>query len=88
MNTFLIKTLMYVVGKFIGAGLFEAVKEIVLLYVSDTTLTGAEKKAAVLAALKKLRGDQKAALLNAGGNLVNLAIEAAVVWAKAKVGVK
>lgn len=88
MNTFLINSLLYIVRKLITGGLLDTIKQIVLLYATNDNLTGAQKKEAVVVALKKLEGDEKEVFLAASGNLINLAIESAVVWAKLKTAPK
>jgi hypothetical protein len=84
MNALLINALVYIVGRLIDGGLFETIKEVVSLYSTNSEMSGEEKKAAVQAALKKLKGDQKAVLLSSQGYLINLAIEAAVAWVKSR----
>ena len=65
--------------------LVERIKALVM-YQLDTDLPGPEKKAYVLSELAALGGDLKRVFVQTSANLINLAIEAAVLWAKARAG--
>lgn len=84
MKKFWLKTLWFILGKLVGdQSLLTDIKEFVNA-AFNTTLSGDEKKALVRTELAHIGHD----LAAIGNSLVNLAIEAAVALAKAKVEAK
>lgn len=81
MSTILLNLLSFVVKRIVDAHLFDHIKALVLSQV-DTSLTGDQKKAAVQAELAGLTGDLKVSFQNTSGNLINFAIEAALILIK------
>lgn len=81
MSTILLNLLSFVVKRIIDAKLFDHIKAAVLAQV-DTTLTGDQKKQAVKDQLAGLQGDLKASFQGTSSNLVNFAIEAALILIK------
>jgi hypothetical protein len=81
MSTILYNLLSFVVNRLIDAKLFESIKNMVLSQM-NTSLSGAEKKAAVQSELNNLQGNLRDEFTKTAPNLVNFAIEAAVVLLK------
>lgn len=81
MTTILLNLLSFVVKHIIDANLFTHIQNAVLAQV-DTTLTGDQKKQAVKDQLTGLEGDLKASFQGTSNNLINFAIEAAVILVK------
>ena len=79
MKKFITSSLLTLIGMLIDSQVFEAIKDLVRAQF-DTDKSGAEKKAAVDAALNDLTGDVANALKKTSGFLVNLAIEGAVTY--------
>jgi len=84
MQGLILKALFFAINRLIDAGLVEAIKQIVLIYVTNTSMTGEQKNAAVKESIKSLKGDLKKSYESTSSNLINLAVESAVVWAKSK----
>jgi hypothetical protein len=78
MSGFLLNLLSFVVKRLIDAQLFEIIKSLVASQM-DSNIPGAAKKVAVKSALTELEGNIKEQLIKTAPNLLNLAIEAAVV---------
>ena len=81
MGTILLNLLSFVVKHIIDAHLFEHIQNAVIAQV-DSSLTGDQKKQAVKDQLAGLQGDLKASFQGTSNNLVNFAIEAALVLVK------
>lgn len=83
MSTIVYNLLSFVINRLIDAKLFESIKDLVSAQM-DTSLSGEQKKAAVKAELAELQGNIKDQFVQTAPNLVNFAIEAAVVMLKRK----
>lgn len=81
MSTILLNLLSFIVKRIIDAKLFEHIKTAVSAQI-DLTLTGDEKKQIVKDQLTGLEGDLKASFQGTSNNLVNFAIEAALIIVK------
>ena len=81
MSAILLNLLSFVVKHIIDANLFAHIQSVVLAQV-DTNLSGDQKKQAVKDQLAGLEGDLKASFHGTSNNLINFAIEAAVVLVK------
>ena len=81
MGTILLNLLSFVVKHIIDAHLFEHIQNLVVSQI-DTSLTGDQKKQAVKDQLAGLQGDLKTSFQGTSNNLINFAIEAAVVLVK------
>ena len=81
MGTILLNLLSFVVKHIIDAHLFEHIQKLVVSQI-DTSLTGDQKKQAVKDQLAGLQGDLKTSFQGTSNNLINFAIEAAVVLVK------
>ena len=81
MGTILLNLLSFVVKRIIDAKLFAHIQNLVLSQI-NTNLTGDQKKQAVKDELASLQGDLKASFQGTSNNLVNFAIEAALVLVK------
>jgi hypothetical protein len=81
MKSFWLKTLWFILGKLVhNDGLLQDLRELVTTAMR-LDISGAEKRAAVLAELRDIGHD----LAEIGSSLVNLALEIAVQLAKAKI---
>ena len=78
MSTILLNLLSFVVKRIIDANLFEHIKAAVLAQV-DANRTGEQKKQEVINQLAGLQGDLKKSFEGTSTNLVNFAIEAALL---------
>lgn len=87
MNALMRKLLDIVVKSLVGGDLFDHIKQAVAIQMNATNLTGEQKKVAVQANIKALKGDLGIAANNLGQTLLNLAIEAALVLVKVKLGI-
>lgn len=85
MNKIIQSLLAYVIKKIIDAKLYEYIVAAVMAQI-NTNLSGAEKKAAVKEQLDGLTGALKEIYKSTSTTYINLAIEAAVALAKAKLG--
>lgn len=83
MSKTLLNLLVYIIKQMITRDLFDHILEIVKAK-TDTDLTGAEKRAAVQAEIKEIRGDLAGAVQATSSTVINLAIEAAVLAVKGK----
>jgi hypothetical protein len=81
MSSFLLSLLSFVINRLIDAQLFETIKALVESQMNNE-LSGAAKKAVVKSALTQLEGNIKEQFIKTAPNLLNLAIEAAVVIIK------
>lgn len=81
MSKILLNLLSFVVNRLIDANLFESIKVLVSAQM-NTELTGEQKKAAVKAELNNLSGNIKNEFEKTASNLINFAIEAAVLIIK------
>jgi hypothetical protein len=81
MGAILLNLLSFVVKHIVDAHLFEHIQSAVLAQV-NTQLTGEQKKQAVKDELAGLEGDLKTSFHNTSSNLINFAIEAAVILVK------
>ena len=83
MNKLVTGSILKLIGFLMSGDLLKHIEELVLL-VSSSKLSGAEKKAQVLEGLQKLGGDLGAAVASTAPYLINLAVEAAVANIKAR----
>jgi hypothetical protein len=81
MGTILLNLLSFVVKRIIDAKLFVHIQNLVLSQINND-LTGDQKKQAVKDELASLQGDLKASFQGTSNNLVNFAIEAALILVK------
>lgn len=81
MSSFVLSLLSFVINRLIDAKLFEIIKSLVESQM-NAELSGAAKKIVVKSALTQLEGNIKEQFLKTAPNLLNLAIEAAVVLVK------
>ena len=79
MKKFITSSLMSLIGMLVNSDVLDAIKKLVRIqFITDKS--GAEKKAAVDAALNNLTGELGDAIQETSGFLVNLAIEGAVTY--------
>jgi hypothetical protein len=81
MSKLLYNLLSFVVNRLIDAKLFESIKDLVAVQM-NSKLSGDQKKAAVKAELAELQGNVRTEFEKTASNLVNFAIEAAVLIIK------
>jgi hypothetical protein len=85
-NSILLSLLNYVIKAIIGSNVFNEIKNLVQIEFS-TDKTGAEKKAAVEASIKAIKGEVGVIVQNTASWALNLGIEAAVATINTKAGI-
>lgn len=86
MKAVLFNLLAIIVKGLVDAKLFSHIQDLVFAYAGNPSLTGDQKRAAVKKELDEAKADIKEALGKTSSNLVNFAIEVAVIFAKKKLG--
>lgn len=81
MSTILLNLLSFIVKRIMDGKLFEHIKSLVVSQL-DSTLTGDQKKQIVKVELSNLQGDLKEAFSGTSNNIINFAIEAALLIVK------
>jgi len=83
MNKWVTAALLRIVGMLVDGKVLDEILRLVQTYFSET-LSGPEKRDAVEQELRVLRGEVGEAVRETAGYLINLAIEAAVAYLKAR----